>query len=74
MRRKFHMCLNISGALENAKDLKGCITVDEKVLTTVKEIKDFLREQLTMGREVLPIGECDNFDFHTGCKGHEIEV
>ena len=39
---------------------------------TVKEIRDFMKLQLAMGRRVLPCGDCDNFDYQTGCKGHEI--
>ena len=31
MKRKMHMCLNIEGAIRNAKDLKGCITTDDGV-------------------------------------------
>lgn len=73
MKRKVHMCLNIEGAIRNAKDLKGCITTDDgKVLNTVAEIREFMRGQLAMGRKVLPIGDCDNFDYQTGCKGHII--
>lgn len=66
-----HICMNISGAIINAKDLKGCITVDGKTLNTVAEVRKFLRGQLALGRKVLPIGRCSNFDYQTGCKGHE---
>ena len=69
----YHFCLSIEGAIRNAKDLKGCITLDNgEILMTVKEIKDFMKEQLAMGRKVLPCGDCDNFDYQTGCKGHEV--
>lgn len=71
--RMIHVCLDIEGGIRNAKDLKGCIIVDGKKLMTVDEVKHFLREQLTMGRRVLPMGDCDNFDYQTGCKGHVIE-
>ena len=74
MKKKIiHMCLDIQGGINNAKMLKGAITVDGKTLKTVKEVKDFLRGQLALGRRVLPMGECDNFDYQTGCKGHPIE-
>lgn len=72
-RRIIHCCLDISGAIRNAKDFKGRITVDGKTLVTVQEIKAFFQEQLDMGRRVLPFGDCDNFDYLTGCKGHEVE-
>lgn len=72
-RTLVHCCLDISGALKHAKDFKGCITVDGRPLMTVKEIKEFLEYQLAMGRRVLPMGDCDNFDYQTGCKGHVVQ-
>lgn len=66
-----HLCMNIEGAIANAKDLIGCITVDGKTLATVKEIRAFLRKQLAMGRRVLPMCRCSNFDYQKGCLGHE---
>ncbi len=72
-RRLIHCCLDISGGMKNAKMLKGCITVDGHTLNTVKEIRDFLQKQLDMGRRVLPMGDCDNFDYQTGCGGHYVE-
>ena len=65
-----HIHLDIKGGIQNAATLKGAITVDGKTLMTVKEIRAFLREQLALGRKVLPMGDCDNFDHQTGCKGH----
>jgi hypothetical protein len=69
-----HLSLNIAGALLNAKDLKGCISVDGKPLMTVREIKQFLSYQLSLGRRVLPMSdECEGFDYQTGCPGHEYD-
>lgn len=69
-----HMALNIDGAIKNAKMWKGCITVDGRVLNTVEEVRHFLYQQKAMGREFLPIGDCDNFDYKKGCLGHlEVE-
>lgn len=66
-----HLSLNIEGALKNAKAFVGCIeTEDGKTLNTVAEVKAFFKEQLAMGRKYLPYGECDNFDYQHGCKGH----
>ena len=61
-----------SKLLMNARMLKGVITVDGHTLNTVKEIRGFLQEQLDMGRRVLPMCDCDNFDYQTGCKGHTV--
>lgn len=72
-RRIIHCCLDISGGIKNAKQLRGCITVDGKTLTTTDEVKSFLYSQLDMGRKVLPVCECDNFDYQRGCMGHDVE-
>lgn len=66
-----HFCLDIEGGIANAKELKGCINVDGRKLETVAEVRKFLRSQLAMGRKFLPCGRCSNFDYQTGCKGHE---
>ena len=66
-----HLSLNIEGGIANAKDLKGCIKVDGRTLETVTEVRKFLRGQLAMGKKYLPCCRCSNFDYQTGCKGHE---
>ena len=70
---EYHVCIDIDRAIENAKMLKGFITLDGRTLQTVAEIRAFLREQKKIGRRVLPIGDCDNFDYEKGCLGHFTE-
>ena len=75
-----HCCLSIRGTLENynkkdkllEKHFKDCLIADDgKIIKTSSEIRDFFYNELSKGHEVLPFGECDNFDYKTGCKGHE---
>lgn len=70
--KRMHICLDIEGGIKQAKELAGSIKVDGRTLETAKEVKAFLRYQLALGRRVLPIGDCDNFDYQTGCRGHEV--
>lgn len=73
MKTKYHCSMDIEGGIQNAKYLVGAITLDNgKTLNTVKEVKDFLKECLKKGWKMLPCGDCDNFDYQTGCKGHQI--
>ena len=65
--------MDIQGAINNAKYLKGSITIDGYTLNTVKEVRDFLKGELIKGRRVLPLCKCSNFDYQIGCKGHENE-
>lgn len=67
----YHTCMSIQGCINNAKDMKGCITVNGRTLQTVKEICDFMKGELAKGHRVLPMCRCSNFDYQTGCKGHE---
>lgn len=55
---------------EMAKDLKGCITVDGRVLNTVDEIRSCLNRCKAKGYRVLPMHDCKGFDFEHGCPGH----
>lgn len=34
------------------------------------EARDALLDELAQGHDFIPVGQCDNFDFKTGCKGH----
>ena len=74
MSRIIHMCLSVRGALNwskaEMKRMAPCIEVEGKQLQTADEVKNFLLDELSKGHEVLPSGDCDNFDWKTGCKGH----
>ena len=72
-KTKWHMCVSCSGALKNPKRFRGCIEVDGKILLTEKEIKAFFQQEIAKGHRVIPCGDCDNFDYQIGCKGHAIE-
>lgn len=71
-RKTIHCCLDIQGGIKNARFLHGCITVDGRTLNAVSEVREFLRGELSKGRKVLPMGDCDNFDYQLGCLGHEV--
>lgn len=71
MSTTYHFSIDIDGALEDHIDvLVGNITVGGKTLNTYDEVKSFLLDCKAKGWQVLPCGECDNFDYQTGCKGH----
>jgi hypothetical protein len=38
----------------------------------VEALRDALFDELAKGREVLPMGPCEGFDYKTGCPGHEV--
>jgi hypothetical protein len=76
MATQFHLCLDIRGALKNKlgkKSLKGLFHKDNGKSCTHEEAQDYLFDCLAKGWEVLPIGECENFDYKTGCRGHKID-
>jgi len=47
------------------------LTDDDGKRLTAEEAKEYLLDELAKGHEVLPLGECTNFDWKTGCKGHD---
>lgn len=70
LHTKRHIHIDVTGAVNHPKDFVGVITVDGKTLTDVKEIKSFFQELLAEGKECIPCGECNNFDYLAGCRGH----
>ena len=69
--RKFHICLNIRGALRG--QMFNDFINDDGSPKSRDEAFEFLCDQLAMGRKVLPLADCENFDYQTGCPGHDIE-
>lgn len=72
MRRTVHMCVNINGLLKRDDELLGKLFTDNGVNRPGSEVREWLKLQLTEGKRVLPMGDCEGFDFQTGCPGHEI--
>ena len=70
----YHTGMDIRGALAGGdarlRFIGGAITVDGKTLVRVKSIRRFLEGMLAEGKEVLPFGDCDNWDWEKGCPGH----
>jgi len=75
--RTIHMCMSIRGFLnKTGKDFtRSCraFTDDAGRYMTPAQVRDAMYNELAKGHEVLPLGECDNFDFVKGCQGHEIK-
>lgn len=68
-----HMCLSIAGALRNyaRRKMTGLMQDENDRDLSDKECRAYLAECLNKGWKVIPMGECDNFDYQTGCKGHK---
>lgn len=68
-----HVYIDMQRALEQEtyKQLAGCIVVDGYTLKKASQVKRFFEQEIESGRKLLPMGECDNFDYQLGCKGHE---
>lgn len=69
-----HMCMNIEGALRNygKKSMAGLITEDSGAEWTDKMVRNYLQECLAKGYRVIPMGDCEGFDYQKGCPGHPI--
>jgi len=74
MSRRFHMGLSVRGALrwpvsELAKLLRD--SDGDGGFLSPQDAREALMEELSKGHEVLPIGDCPDWDYTTGCPGHE---
>lgn len=74
MAKRIHVFLDVKGALTNWDDklLASCVAHDDGSPMTAREAKAFLLEELAQGHELIPMAECDNFDWKKGCLGHQI--
>ncbi len=70
MRTTTHFCVSVRGALRN-RNFAGMQHNDGRPMTK-DEAFDALCDELAQGHEVVPMGECDNFDFKKGCQGHKL--
>lgn len=66
------MCLSVKGALSNwkLKDFRKMFRHEDGSFYTPQEAKEALIEELALGHDVIPMGNCDNFDYKKGCLGH----
>jgi hypothetical protein len=68
----YHAFLSVRGALTNwpKRMFKNMFKHDDGRTMTADEAKSTLLDELSKGHEVIPYGDCDNFDFKKGCQGH----
>lgn len=71
---RYHMKMDIRGVLLNwtNKEHGNLFKHDDGRPMTPREAKWALMDELAKGRNFLPMGECDGFDYKTGCPGHRI--
>jgi hypothetical protein len=68
------MSANIEGMLRNYKgrSMKGLIDDENGKEMSDAEARKFLAEAKAKGWRVIPCGDCEGFDYQTGCPGHPI--
>ncbi len=70
MKKSFHVCQSVDGALANwKKDEWSSIAKSNNI--SMAEAKRLFKLYRFEGKRVIPIGDCDNFSFQDGCLGHE---
>lgn len=73
-----HMCSSARGMLRwdkrtTKRNLRGIKKGDGTPYSGVEEFREALLDLLAGGNEVIPMGECSNFDPKVGCRGHQDE-
>ncbi|WP_333676806.1 hypothetical protein [Dyella sp.] len=65
-------CLDVRGAIKRItkRNLARMFKRADGTRLSAAEAKDYLLDQLAQGREFIPFGQCDNFDYKNGCMGH----
>lgn len=71
-----HMSISIEGLLSMSdakmKRMLNNVKDENGNQPTLEEFRKYLRHELSIGRRLLPVPECDNFDPVNGCLGHEM--
>ena len=65
-----HMSVDLRGMLRNGLYKNGGLQHDDGREMTPDEAFDAICDEIAKGRRVIPLGQCDNFDYQTGCLGH----
>lgn len=77
VRTRYHMHMSIRGYLRATKSelnrMARSMTTSDGKRMTGDSVREWLMDELAQGHEAYPMGECDNFDWKTGCKGHPVE-
>ena len=76
MSKTIHMCVSVRGMLnwptsELRRGMKWITDGEGKPYATIHDLRNALMDELAKGHEVLPTGECEGFDYKTGCPGHD---
>lgn len=72
--KNIHVSISIRDALTNMskRELESAFKHPDGRKMTSIEAREALYDALAQGNEFLRIGECDNFDPKSGCRGHSI--
>ncbi len=75
MPKTIHMSFSVRGGLfwddDEWRENIAFFSDDNGKKMTIEQAKTALMDELAQGREVIPLGACDNFDYLEGCLGHE---
>ena len=79
IKTKRHMCQSVQGWLnlsprDQRRSLKYTTRDDGTPFGGVAELRQIFIDAKERGYRVLPICECDNFDYQRGCLGHPIVI
>ena len=76
MSIRFHTCIRVRIVIKQFRDFYGtwgCMFhKKDGSLATYEEVMEYFLSELEKGHELIPAGECDNFNYAKGggCQGH----
>lgn len=74
--KSFHTMISVDSMLKCSKmDFdkvwKGVFHNDAGEMMTYQQVREVFLEHKRLGHKVFPCGDCNNFDWDSGCQGHE---
>ena len=74
MTKNFHMGIDVQGAQRMTdRQLSALFTESDGSHRSGKYVRDYLKLQHYRGVRVLPMSDCPDWNFQTGCPGHPVE-
>lgn len=69
-----HMCMDMRGFLRHTKypsGFRGLFKDNDGKQMSPEMAREALFDALAKGWRLLPCGDCEGFDYQTGCPGHK---
>lgn len=70
---RHHFTINIAGILKRKTSIGKLFEDEDGKFLNDRQARKMLNEMLAEGKRLFPMGDCEGFNYETGCPGHPSE-